>query len=64
MEKILNNIFPKYIIKNIKSFISSEKSYNCLYCGHVYKSRNIKFNDSSNCSCYYKWIYFHSSDYY
>ena len=52
MEKIFDNLFSKDIIKNIKSFIPSKTEYCCLYCGHIYQNKDIKFNDPNNCICY------------
>ena len=62
MERIFNNRLSKYLIKKIKGFIPLKSNfYPCLYCGHIYKSRDIKFNNLNNCGCYYKWIYFNSN---
>ena len=61
MDKLFIIFFPKGIVKKIIEFIP-KKIYKCLYCGHVYYNRNIKFNDINNCPCYYKWIYFHAID--
>ena len=58
MEKIFDNLFSKDIIKNIKSFIPYKIEYCCLYCGHIYQNKDIKFDDPNNCICYYKWICF------
>jgi hypothetical protein len=64
MEKVLNMLLPSHIIKKIYSYIPIDSIGTCLYCGQIYKDKNIKFHNPENCYCYYKWIYFHSSDYY
>ena len=61
MENVLNTLFPHCISKKIILYIP-KKVYECLYCGKIYDNKNIKFNDPNNCDCYYKWIYFHSSE--
>lgn len=63
MEKLLNIIFPKYLANKIIDYVPKKKPYTCLYCGHIYNEKDIKFNDPNNCPCYYQWIYFHQSDY-
>ena len=58
MDKLLNILFPNYIIDRVKSFIPKNK-YPCLYCGHIYSDKNVKINNNNNCNCYYRWNYFH-----